>query len=169
MPRPATNKAVAEEIAKAFEKYDRQELIGLLTHLTKTYVVDGTIPFNLTGKEGPAAAEAEKEFDFVKIVEQLKRKFAHVPEVSYFAVEDGRVTIRVDNEKITFGQRVTKEFVTTSAPPAAAMKGAGGALAAAAKAAGGGKPAEAKSEKMSETQKEALDDIVTRFKGLELD
>ena len=166
MPRPATNRAVAEEIAKAFEKYDREQLIGLLTHLTKTYVVDGTVPFNLTGKEGAAATEAEKELDFVKIVEQLKRKFVHVPEISYFSIEDGRVNIRVGEEQITFGERVTKKFVTASTPPA---KGAPGALAAAAKAAGGGKTAEAKGDKMSETQKEALDDIVTRFKGLELD
>jgi hypothetical protein len=169
MPRPPTNRAVAEEIAKTFEKYDRQELIGLLTHVTKTYVVDGTTPFNLTGKEGQTAAEAEKSLDFVRIVELLKAKFAHVPEMSYFTVEDGRVTIRVGNEKITFGERVTKEFVTASAPPpVAAAKGAAGAIAAAQKAAGGQKAPE-KGEKISDAQKEALDDIVTRFKGLELD
>ena len=90
--------------------------------------------------------------------------------LSYFAVEDGRVTITIGEEKITFGERVTKKFVTMSAPPAHVSTGASAnALAAAASKASGAKAAEQKSEKMSETQKEALDDIVTRFKGLELD
>lgn len=177
MPRPATNRAVADEIARAYEKFDRQELIGILAYLTKTYVVDGTLPFNLSGEKkgaaGDLSAEAEKELDFPKLIDQLKRRLTHIPQLGYFQIEDGKVTLRVDNQKIAFGERVTSEFVPTSAPPPpvapAKGPGAAGAIAAATKAAGGAKaPAEDK-KNLSDTQQEALNDIMTRFKNLELD
>jgi hypothetical protein len=174
MPRPATNRAVAEEIARAYEKFDRQELINILAYLTKTYVVDGTMPFNLVGdKAGPVgdATGAEKDLDFVKLVDQLKRRCTHIPELGYFQVEEGKVTLRVANQKITFGERVTSEFVTSSAPPpspAHTAKGAAGAIAAASKAAQAKQPAK-EDKNLSDTQQEALNDIMTRFKNLELD
>src|SRR5262245_23751196 len=174
MPRPATNRAVAEEIARAYEKFDRQELINILSYLTKVYVVDGTMPFNLVpDKTGPVgdAAGAEKELDFTKLVDQLKRRLPHMPELGYFQVEEGKVTLRVANQKITFGERVTSEFVPTSSAPAPSPAKASGAIAAAAKAAGGAKPPadKEKAASLSDTQQEALNDIVTRFKNLELD
>lgn len=180
MPRPATNRAVAEEIARAYEKFDRQELINILSYLTKVYVVDGTMPFNLVPEKAGQLGDvsgAEKDFDFVKLVDQLKRRLPHMPELGYFQIEEGRVTLRVENQKITFGERVTSGFVPTSSapppPPAVSPGKAAGAIAAASKAAAGagGKPS-AKDEKqagLSEAQQEALNDIVTRFKNLELD
>ena len=174
MPRPATNRAVAEEIARAYEKFDRQELIGILAYLTKTYVVDGTLPFNLTGeKTGPAGdlAGAEKDLDFPKLIDQLKRRLPHITELTHFAIEDGKVTLRVANQKVTFGDRVTSEFVPTSAPPPppSPAKNAPGAIAAASKAAGAAKPPKEDKANLSDTQQEALNDIMTRFKNLELD
>jgi len=46
MPGPPTSRAVAEEIARSYEKFDRHQLINILSYLTKVYVVDGTMPFN---------------------------------------------------------------------------------------------------------------------------
>jgi hypothetical protein len=176
MTRPATNRAVAEEIARSYEKFDRQELINILSYLTRVYVVEGTMPFNLpvegrTGQLGDVAG-AEKDFDFVKLIDQLKKRLAHLPELAAFQIEDGKVTLRAGNQKITFlGDRVTAEFVPTTAapPPAPAQRGAAPAIAAAAKAGGGAKKPEEKGPALSETQQEALNDIVTRFKNLELD
>lgn len=175
MPRPATNRAVAEEIARAYEKFDRQELIGILAYLTKTYVVDGTLPFNLVEKSGGQIGDvgggAEKDLDFPKLIDQLKRRLPHIPELGNFHIEEGRVTLRVANQKITFGERVTSEFVPTTAPPAPSSpaKSAPGAIAAASKAAGAAKPAKEDKQNLTDTQQEALNDIVTRFKNLELD
>ncbi len=180
MPRPATNRAVAEEIARSYEKFDRQELINILSYLTKTYVVDGTMPFNLVGEGGKGGAQAgadpaaEKDLDFPKLVDQLKKRLPHLPELQHFHVEAGKVTLRAGNQKVTFGERITSEFVPTSSAPAASPppKSAAGAIAAAGKAgAAASGPAPAKDDKanLSESQQEALNDIVTRFKGLELD
>lgn len=175
MPRPATNRAVAEEIARSYEKFDRQELLNILSFLTKTYVVDGTMPFNLVGdKSAPGDAGAEKDLDFPKVIDQLKRRLPHIPELGYFQVEGGRVTLRAGNQKVTFGERVTVEFVPSSnAPPpapTATSKGAERAIAAASQAAQSQKPAkDERTANLSDSQQEALNDIVTRFKGLELD
>src|SRR5947207_14040199 len=105
MPRPATNRAVAEEIARAYEKFDRQELINILSYLTKVYVVDGTMPFNLPGAAGAAGGQlgdvagAEKDFDFVKLMDQLKRRLPHLAELAAFQIEEGKVTLRAGNQK----------------------------------------------------------------------
>ena len=172
MPRPATNRAVAEEIARSYEKFDRQELINILCEFTRTYIVQNTMPFNLTGdKPGQTGdAGAEKDLDFVKLVTQLKGRLPHMPELGYFQVEDRKVVLRAGGQKITFGERVTSSFDTaSSAPPPPSS--AAGAAAAAAKAAGGGAKPPAKDDKanLSDTQQEAVNDIVTRFKNLELD
>lgn len=178
MTRPAANRAVAEEIARSYEKFDRQELINILSYLTKVYVVDGTMPFNLPAASGAAGggqlgdvAGAEKDFDFVKLIDQLKRRLPTLPELAHFQIEEGRVTLRVANQKITFGDRVTSEFVPSGAQaPAPAGKGAAPAIAAAAKAGGAVQPKAAeKGPNLSDSQQEALNDIVTRFKNLELD
>jgi hypothetical protein len=175
MPRPPTNRAVGEEIANAYEKFDRKELIEILCQLTKTYVVDGTMPFNLVGEKGGDPG-AEKDLDFVKVITQLKGRLPHIPELNYFQVEGGKVTLRAGGQKITFGERVTAQFDTaSSAPapsPAAPTQGAGKAAAAAAAAAakaGGAKAPKEEKQSLSETQQEAVNDIVTRFKNLELD
>jgi len=175
MSRPTTNRSVAEEIARAYEKFDRQELINICSYLTKVYVVDGTMPFNLpvqgSGQLGDVEG-GEKDFTFVKLIDQLKRRLPKLAELAHFQIEDGRVTLRAGNQKITFSEdRVTSEFVPSSAPASIAPSGkaAAPAVAAAAKAGGAKQKPEEKGPNLSEAQQEALNDIVTRFKNLELD
>jgi hypothetical protein len=176
MPRPATNREVADEMARAYEKFDRGELIKILVDFTQTYVTKNTMPFNLVGDKG-GDASAEKDLDFVKVVTQLKGRLPHIPELNYFQVENGRVTLRAGGQKITFGEKVTAQFDASSssgpppAPSAPAVKGVPGAAAAAAAAAkaGGSKAPKEEKANLSETQQEAVNDIVTRFKNLELD
>ncbi len=190
--RPAVNRAVADEIAKSYEKFDRQELIQILSYLTKVYVVDGTMPFNLVpgaagGKGGEIAAVegAEKDFDFPKLIDQLKKRLPDLAELKYFQIEDGKVTLRVANQKVTFGERVTTEFVPTSqqmappapsaAPPRGAPLPAGLPSSFKEKGVAPGKPGGAKSDAekkgpaLTEAQQEAVNDILTRFKNLEID
>jgi len=178
MPRPKTNREVVEEIARSYEKYDRQELLDFLCRITMTYVIDRTMPFNFVGDGKAAAEQAEKEIDFVKLIEQAKRRLSHIPELANFQVEGGKVTLRAGNQKIIFGERVTAEFVPTSSAPPAPEPAPARPSAAATGSGTGAKPAGAgakgpasKEEKanLSETQQEALNDIVTRFKNLELD
>lgn len=176
MPKPATNRRVAEEIGRSYEKFSREELLNILSWLTKTYVVDGTMPFNLPaqkGELGDVAGGAEKDFDFPKLIDQLKKRLPDIPELKHFQIEEGKVTLRVANQKVTFGERVTSEFVPTAAPPAApAPAKAVGQAAAAGKKEGAAAKAAAPEERpthLSEAQQEALNDIVSRFKNLELD
>lgn len=170
MPRPKLNREVAEEIASAYEKFDRAELLNYLVNFTRTYIIEGTIPFGFE-----KGSDAEKEIDFVKLIEQLKRRLPHVPELGYFGVEDGKVILRVSGQKISFGERVTHQFDTSAAAPPSPATPARSPAGAAPSASGGSKPppgvkpAPKDEKKISDTQQEAVNDIVTRFKNLELD
>lgn len=177
MTRPATSRAVAEEIARSYEKFERHELINILSYLTKVYVVDGTMPFNLPGEGGKLGhvEGAEKELDFAKLIDQLKKRLPKMKELNYFQTESGRVMLRVGNQKITFGDRVTTEFVPSSQapppPPKSASPGQAVGAAASAGARAKAKPEDAKEQTpaLSDQEQEALHDISTRFGNLELD
>jgi len=177
MPRPSTSRAAAEEIRRSYDKFDRAELLNILSYLTKVYVVDGTMPFSLPGEhKNDAVADAEKELTFSKLVDQLKRRLPKLKELSYFQVEEGKAVLRVGNQKITFGDRVTTEFVRTSGPapaaPVAPVSPSPIAAVGAAAAAGTTVAKQAKKEKppsLSDAEQEALHDISTRFSNLDLD
>ncbi|GIW72547.1 MAG: hypothetical protein KatS3mg102_2089 [Planctomycetota bacterium] len=115
MPRFQNSRTTVDEIARAYERLrqggaDPQ----LLAYLTKQYVLDGTMPFNLPSeREGQLGdvTGAEEEFTFARLIDQLKKRLPRMKELGYFHLEDGRVTLRVANQKIVFGERVTSEFV----------------------------------------------------------
>ncbi|MHC4831567.1 MAG: hypothetical protein ACYTFT_14625 [Planctomycetota bacterium] len=172
MARPATSRAVADEIARSYEKFDRSHLINILTYLTKTYVVDGTMPFNLPGEGGKLAAVdgAEKEVTFPKLIDQLKKRLPNLKELSFFQVVGDKVTLRAGNQKVTFGDRVTTEFVASADPPPRQTQAPASAIGAAASAgAGASEKKPEKAPSLSATEQETLHDIATRFGNLELD
>jgi hypothetical protein len=169
MPRHENSRTTVDDIARSYERFDKAELINILSYLTKQYVVDGTMPFNLPGERAGKlgdVAGAEEDFTFAKLVDQLKRRLPKLKELGYFQVDDGRVTLRVENQKITFGDRVTSEFVAATAPakPAAPAPKPVGAPTAPP-----GRKAPEPDANLTEAQQEALNDIKTRFKSLELD
>ena len=177
MPRPSTSRAAAEEIRRSYDKFDRAELLNILSYLTKVYVVDGTMPFSLPGEhKHDAGEETEKELTFAKLIDQLKRRLPKLTELTYFQVEEGKAVLRVGNQKITFGDRVTTEFARASGPaaaaPAAPVAQAPGAAIGTAAAAGTKAAKKTKKEQppsLSDAEQEALHDISTRFSNLDLD
>jgi hypothetical protein len=170
MTRPTFNRDIAGEISQSLEKYDRQTLINLLSHLLKTYVIEGTMPFNLPLPEKDFAQDvvekAKEEFTFAKLIEQIKKRLPKLQELKHFNIEEGKVTLLVENLKVTFGEKITSEFVPVRVPHAAAAAPKTQAPAAP----GEQKKGEAKKAKpLSEKEQEALHDIMQRFKRLELD
>jgi hypothetical protein len=126
-----------EKLRKAHEHLSQEQLLDLVCHLTKTYVIEQTIPFDVPLPEraeprdrpdvaDPAGAvvddpEASPVRRFARLIEGLKRR-AELPQLDGFSVQDGKVVLVVDNQKVTFGERVTIEFVPVrqSPTPAAA-------------------------------------------------
>lgn len=124
-----------EKLRKAHENLSREELLDLVCHLTKTYVLEQTIPFDVPMPEradpadlpdvpDPSAAvqddpEATPARRFARLIEGLKRR-TNLPQLEGFSVQDGRAVLIVDNQKVTFGERVTIEFVPVRQNPVAA-------------------------------------------------
>lgn len=126
------SRGVFEQLRASHEHLSHEELLDLVCHLTKTYVLDATIPYDLplperaeelradppdvpesvedTGGEPPAQR-------FARLIEELKRRTG-LPQFEGFSVVDGRAVLTVDNQRITFGERVTIEFVPRSGVPA---------------------------------------------------
>ncbi|RME72723.1 MAG: hypothetical protein D6776_08255 [Planctomycetota bacterium] len=167
MPRHENSRTTIEDIARSYERFDKAELIDMLSYLTKQYVLDGTMPFNLPGERDGKLGDVggqQEELTFSKLIDQLKRRLPNLKELGYFHVDNDRVVLRVDNQKITFGERVTSEFVAATAPvkPPPGPKPAGAPRPEAERR-------KAAEPSLTEAQQEALNDIKTRFKSLELD
>lgn len=62
----------------------------------------------------PARTVAHERF--AQLVVALKKR-ADLPQLELFLIEEGRVVLRVDNQKVTFGERTTVEFVPSQGRP----------------------------------------------------
>jgi hypothetical protein len=133
-----------DKIRAKYDKLTHEQLLDLVCSLTKNYVVEQTIPFDLPlperTEEGRAAAsddapaeplpdnlgDAEPEERaaprvppherFSQLMSALKKRAA-LPQLEHFAIEEGKVILRVDNQKVTFGERTTVEFVPSQGRP----------------------------------------------------
>ncbi len=125
---------ILEQLRASYEQMSREQLLDLVCHLQKSYVLDQTIPFDFPLPERaeelradrPDAPDAEEddpadppEVRFGRLIEGLKRRTG-LPQFSGFALEEGRAVLVVDNQKVTFGERVTVEFVPLRQPPRSA-------------------------------------------------
>ena len=123
------SRGVLEKIRASYDKLSREELLDLICYVSKTYIVEQTIPFDvpLPEKEeappdpevmdAPPAAQTSAAQRFATLVEGLKKR-TQLPQLEHFSVEDGKAVLVVDNQKITFGDRVTVEFVPVRGRPA---------------------------------------------------
>ena len=134
------SRGVLDELRATHEQSSRDELLDLVCHLTKTYVLDQTIPYDFPlperadelradppdaplapnevahGEAAPGEPGDAPERQFARLIEGLKRR-TQLPQFEAFSVEDGRVVLVVDNQKVTFGERVTVEFVPLRQAP----------------------------------------------------
>ena len=120
------SRGVLDKIRASYDKLSREELLDLICYISKTYIVEQTIPFDvpLPEKEeappdaevidAPAAMRQESAQSaaqrFATLIEGLKKR-TQLPQLEHFSVEDGKAVLVVDNQRVTFGDRVTVEFV----------------------------------------------------------
>lgn len=128
-----------EALRRALEERSREELVDLVCHLQKTYVFDQTLPYDIPIPErvsepeerlpdpsaGDRDAPAEQDPQdtpvrrFARLVDGLKRKTG-LPQMEGFSIDaEGRAVLIVDNQKVTFGERVTVEFNRARTPTGA--------------------------------------------------
>ncbi len=118
---------ILEELRASHGHLSREELLDLVCHLTKTYVLDQTIPFDIPLPERAEEMRGDRphvppnevqendsedppERRFARLIEGLKQR-TKLPQFDQFSVEGDKAVLIVDNQKVTFGERVTVEFV----------------------------------------------------------
>ena len=127
-------RGVLDKIRASYDKLSREELLDLICYISKTYIVEQTIPFDIPipekdeappdaevidAESAPRTAAPSATQRFASLVEGLKKR-TQLPQLEHFSIEDGKVVLVVDNQKVTFGDRVTVEFVPRSGRPASA-------------------------------------------------
>jgi hypothetical protein len=84
----------AGDIRAALERYDRDQLIDILTHVFRQYVMEGTMPVALSSSPG-AASDELLGLPFAQVIERLQLRL-DLPELQQFEVAGGRVSVRLD-------------------------------------------------------------------------
>lgn len=94
---------VAEQMKDALQKYSKDELIDLMTHIVKTYVVEGTLP--LTDAKTDRSGEEElARLSFPQLVLHLQMHLDH-REFSAFSVSGNDVWVSMGNQRINLTTR----------------------------------------------------------------
>lgn len=84
----------AHQIREALERYSREELIHILTHVYRQYVVEGSLGTALPPPTGLQADELTG-LSFAQVIERLQLRM-DLPELQLFDVQGGRVSVRID-------------------------------------------------------------------------
>jgi hypothetical protein len=94
---------VAEEMAQALEQYSKEELRDLLTHIVKTYVVEGTLP--LKPEVGTVSGDERlAKLTFPQLVLHLQMRLDH-REWSLFSVSGEDVWVTSGGQRINLTGR----------------------------------------------------------------
>ncbi|MCS6913100.1 MAG: hypothetical protein RMK29_01770 [Myxococcales bacterium] len=83
----------AEEIRRALERYDRDQLVEILVHVFRGYVMEGTLPVAPPAVSPPGLDELQG-LSFAQVIERLQLRL-DLPELAAFEVAGGRVSLRV--------------------------------------------------------------------------
>lgn len=108
----------AEQMKAALEQYSKEELVDLLTHIVKTYVVEGTLPLKpdigvRTGDEHLA------KLSFPELILHLQLRLDH-REWSMFSVSGEDVWVATGGQRINLtGPDVSPTTRSTEQPPRA--------------------------------------------------
>jgi hypothetical protein len=105
----------AHQIREALERYSREELIHILTHVYRQYVVEGSLG---TALPPPTALQADEltGLSFAQVIERLQLRL-DLPELQLFDVQGGRVSVRIEG-------RLTPLDAPTGRPEGPALPGA---------------------------------------------
>ncbi len=96
------------EIREALSRYDQEQLIDILTHVFRQYIVDGAAP-------APASAALAGDelagLSFPQLIERLQLRL-DLPELSLFEVQGQRL----NGVKTTTGTIATRRCVNAAGP-----------------------------------------------------
>lgn len=82
-----------KEIQDALSRYEREQLVDILVHVFRTYVLEGA-----SLAAAPVAPSTGDDFaglSFAQVIERLQLRL-ELPELQLFEVQGGRVQVRVD-------------------------------------------------------------------------
>lgn len=85
------------EIQEALSRYDRDQLIDILVHVFRTYVLEGA---SLSSAAvSPSVADDLQGLSFAQVIERLQLRL-ELPELQLFELQGGRVAVRVDGRSV---------------------------------------------------------------------
>ncbi|MBN1945106.1 MAG: hypothetical protein JW797_05485 [Bradymonadales bacterium] len=115
---------VAQEMKRALEVYSKEELIDLLTHLVKTYVVEGTLPLKpeVSSHKGD---EKLSGLTFPQLILHLQMHLEH-REWAMFSVSGEDVWVASEGQRINLTGRQTPLPAAAPATQEPAREPAGG-------------------------------------------
>jgi hypothetical protein len=95
----------AEEMKVALQRYSKEELVDLLTHIVKTYVIEGTLP--LETNAGRQQSEAHlATLSFPELVLHLQMRLDH-REWQQFSVSGDDVFVESGGQRLSLTSRRT--------------------------------------------------------------
>lgn len=103
---------VAEQMKGALQKYSKDELVDLMTHIVKTYVVEGTLPLRTEGDDRRSEEELAR-LSFPQLLLHLQMRLDH-REWSAFSVSGEDVWVSIGGQRLNLTSRQT---APSSAPP----------------------------------------------------
>jgi hypothetical protein len=80
------------EIQESLGRFEREQLVDILTHLFRVYVMEGA-PANATAAVG--GGDELSGLGFAQLIERLQLRL-DLPELALFEVQGGRVSVRID-------------------------------------------------------------------------
>lgn len=85
----------SREIRESLERHDREQLIDILTHVFRHYVMQGDPPV----VRRAAAADDLTGLSFAQVIERLQLRTS-LPELQLFEVQGGRVSVRIGGQLV---------------------------------------------------------------------
>lgn len=82
-----------KEIQEALSRYDREQLVDILVHVFRTYVLEGASLSSVA--VGPSVGDDLSGLPFAQVIERLQLRL-ELPELQLFEVQAGRVQVRLD-------------------------------------------------------------------------
>lgn len=82
-----------KEIQEALSRYEREQLVDILVHVFRTYVLEGAALS--AAAVAPTAGDDLAGLSFAQVIERLQLRL-DLPELQLFEVQGGRVQVRVD-------------------------------------------------------------------------
>lgn len=80
------------EIRDSLSRYDREQLVDILTHVFRTYVLEGAA---MASAAVPTSTDELAGLSFAQVIERLQLRL-ELPELQLFEVSAGRVSVRID-------------------------------------------------------------------------